>query len=131
LEAEAILAHRGDALAQLRRLRRKSGSAAPRASGLRLALPPVDLAQHADNPSPSDSARVEAEVERDEVGAGGFEPVEQGDELAQRAGQCVKAGCDKGRGLRGSNPLQGLSEAAAGSAGLVAHDGDHLETRSG
>jgi hypothetical protein len=82
-----VLAHRHDALAQLGRPDRNSGSATRRASGLRLALPPFDLAQQADAPSTGGSACIEASVERDEVGARDFKPVEQRDELAQLTGQ--------------------------------------------
>jgi hypothetical protein len=71
LETQATLAHRGDPFAQFRGAGGEARSAAWPAPGLRLALPPFDLTQHADHASTSRRPTIEAHIERHEVGAGG------------------------------------------------------------
>jgi hypothetical protein len=108
LKAQAGLAHRHDALAQLWRRDRKSGTAAWRAPALRLALPPLDLAQDADDPSTRGSPGVKAYVECDEVGARRFKPVNQGGQLAKRASERNQARCDQRRCLSRRDPTKGV-----------------------
>ncbi len=91
LETQTVLAHRRDALAQLWRLCRESGSPAWVASRLGLALPPFDLAEHYGDLLTSGGTRIEVNVERHEVCALSLEPVEQRDELAQRAREFSQA----------------------------------------
>jgi hypothetical protein len=84
-QADAPLAHVGDSLSQRRRKAGKARASARRASRLWLALGAFDLAQHCHHTSPYRRRRIEADVDRDQISGRRREPVEQRDELAQRA----------------------------------------------
>jgi hypothetical protein len=87
LQAEAAIAHRGDPPAKLGRAGRNPGPATRRTSCLGFALQALDLAERCDRPPAVGSACVQADIQRYQVGACRFEPIQHRDQLSQRAGE--------------------------------------------
>jgi hypothetical protein len=106
LKAEPTLAHPSDAFAQFGRPHGEPWSAARRAPRTRLMLPAHDLAQSRDRPPPGDRSCVEVHVGCNEPRAHVLQPVEQGDQLTQRATDRAQSDDHQGREFALRDPLK-------------------------
>jgi hypothetical protein len=129
LQSQSPIPERRDPVHQLGRVMGEPRPPPPPLPPSRLPGPARDLAQHGGETTAGRGSRIQPDIERHKVSAGGLQPVQERDEVAQRAGHAAKLRRDNRARPPARQPVQHSRELGPLLAAVIVDNGRDVEAR--